>query len=151
MRIGLLAIGLLFLVGCSLAQIKVAHGTLGEDGTWSAVVYEGGGDLGVCLEIRATDREPDRLCGLRADNAGSWRPGAPDGGATFVAITSADQGAVIARTALVNGQELRTPVGAAPTLTDMRFFVIAVPPGATARAVDLLDGTGAIRTTLQLE
>ena len=151
MRIGLLASLLLVLAGCAHAQIQVAHGTLGAGGTWSALVYEGGGDLGVCLQIRATDREADRLCSLRADNAGLWQPGGPTDGVKFVVVTTPDQAAFGARIALARGREVRTSFGEARSLTELRFFVIALPSAETPSDVEILDGNGAVHTTLPLE
>jgi hypothetical protein len=59
-------------MGCGpTTELEVGGGTISA-GPWSASVSDHGRDLSVCLEIRPSRRDLDRLCGLDGSNAGLW-------------------------------------------------------------------------------
>lgn len=142
---------LIVLGGCQPSgQVEVARGA-DAGGAWSAWVYHGTGDQGVCLEIRADGRDVDKICGLAADNTGSWQPDAPLREPAFIAITTEDGRAALARVTMADGRQVRAPVVRAPQLVAIGFVVLSLaPPGAKARQVEILDGSGVVLTTLPL-
>jgi hypothetical protein len=146
----LVIVAALALAGCSSSRVQVATGSV-DTGPWAAWVYRDVGGQGTCLELRPADRPADKLCGLTADNDGIWRPDAPAGGQAFIAGTSGNAAAAVARVTLADGSVAQGAVAGAPAVTDLRFFVVAVPAGAHATQLDLIDDQGNVLSTVSLE
>jgi hypothetical protein len=71
-RLSVLVSAFVAVMGCGpTTELEVGGGAISA-GPWSASVSDHGGDLGVCLEIRASGRDLDRLGGLDGSNAGLW-------------------------------------------------------------------------------
>ncbi len=155
MRTSIAAVVLaLSLAGCTPGQghpgpeVKVADGTL-DSGGWTAWTYQSTSE-GTCLEIRPADLNPASLCGLDGSNTGIWQPDTPGTNGTFLAGTIANQGAVSARIALVDGREVRAAITPGTGVTNLGFFVIVLEPEAWPAQLDVFDGTGAVLDSLAL-
>ena len=128
-------------------EVRVGAGVLATRG-WTAWAYRSM-DSGLCLQIRLESGDTTELCGIDTNGTSTWRPDVPDG--TFVAGTSADPRAVAARVTLADGSELLAPVVPATDVTNLGFYVIAVPTGPEPAALDILDGDEAVIGSIPLD
>jgi hypothetical protein len=138
------------LLGCCLAAcapagsdesaVQVAAGTLGGN-AWVAKAGLAGGS-GICLEVTLEGSDPNRICGLREGESGLWRFDVPGG--SFVTGTTAAGTAATVHLILADGSEQSAPVVRAGELTSLRFFVIALPPGAALDRFEILDDGGLV-------
>ncbi len=146
-----LALLVLALVGaCSPGpQAELTSGTF-SGGGWSLWTFQNGSE-GVCLELRALGRTSARVCGLRADNGGLWRPGGPTTEDAFLAGTVQPPGATSIRLTLAGGGEVRSDVLSAPGVSPLRFYALVIPAGATPARVEVLDAAGGVLDSLPLQ
>lgn len=134
----------IMITGCSgeATEVQIDAGTA-PSGAWSAWVYDSL-TSGVCFEVRPSGHDPERICDLDAGNTGIWRPDSNEGDVEFVTGTTAEANVSQAVVTLDDGQQIKADVEEAIEVSPLRFFVIAIPAGAQARQLDLLDVDGTV-------
>jgi hypothetical protein len=132
------------LAGCS-ASAQLSSGSI-AGGDWSMQVSRDTMS-GTCLEIRATGRASQRICGLTPDDL-TWIPDAPPGESSFVAGTVGSPQVVTVRAELGDGTTLAAQPRVANVVSPLRFYVVVLPPGSTLTRLDLLDADGLLVTSL---
>jgi hypothetical protein len=138
-----IAIAVAIVVAWSQArtEIQVASGEI-ESGLWTAWAYDP--DSAPCLEIRASGRDAERLCGLTRTGVRIWRPDAPAGEASFLAGTAGDPDAETVRVTLTDGAAVEGEIAWPDETSALGFFVLSLEPGADPAQLEVLAFDGSV-------
>jgi hypothetical protein len=117
--------------------------------SWSA--WASGSPSEPCIEIRASDRDDERLCGLSPQGVETWRPTAGGGRPSFVAGAEADHRASRTQLILGDGSRVEAEIVWSEEMPGLGYFAMSVQAGARQQRLDILASDGSVIESITLK
>ncbi|HEX5591022.1 MAG TPA: hypothetical protein VFX65_12090 [Candidatus Limnocylindrales bacterium] len=135
------------MAGCALeppAPVPIATGQLGLQ-NWTASLGVSGDQL--CVHVAIGLHAGDFVCGRPGSDLVLWRM--DPGSGLFMVASTGDGRAASARVTFDGADSAISHVATAPSLTELRFFVVAVPAGPRPTRLEIIDAGDNVIDTMQ--